>query len=100
MQEAIDQITHEEQSLQSSMDDLNGQKLDNLDKLKRKKVEFERMEQRLMQLKNVRAPYQDELDALEEELAGLYGAYMTKFRNLEFLEAELSGIRRCCLTFN
>lgn len=100
MQEAIDQLVQGHDSLQNSLEDLENQKRDAADKLRRKKAELERMEQRLMQLKNVRAPYQDELDALELELSGLYGVYMTKFRSLEYLEFQLSKIRRCDALYN
>lgn len=98
MQEAIDQLVQGQDSLQNSLEDLESQKRDAAEKLRRKKLEFERMEQRLMQLKNVRAPYQDEVDALELELSGLYGVYMTRFRSLEYLEFKLSKIRRCGAT--
>lgn len=86
-----------EESLQSGLSDLSGQKHDAGEKLRRKRGECERMELRLMQLKSVRAPYQDELDGLEAELAALYGAYLTKLRSLEYLDGELAKIRRRAL---
>lgn len=95
LQEAIDQLVESEENLQSGLNDLAGQKHDASEKLRRKRGECERMEQRLLQLKHVRAPYQDELDGLEEELSALYGAYLTKFRSLEYLEAALAKIRGC-----
>ena len=96
LQEAIDQLVEEEDNLQNSLEDLSFQKSDNNEKLMRKRAEFERMEQRLMQLKTVKAPYQDELDTLEAELSGLYTVYVNKHRSLEYLEAELAKIHRCC----
>jgi chromosome segregation ATPase len=94
VQEAIDQLVEEEDSLQHSLEELYSENKENAEKLKRKRAEFERMEQRLMQLKNVKAPYQDELDALEAELSAQYGVYLNKFRSLEYLEAELRKIHR------
>ena len=88
-------MVEEEESLQNNLEDLSRQKTENAEKLARKRAEFERMEQRLMQLKTVKAPYQDELDGLEQELSGLYVVYLNKFRSLEYLEAELAKIHRC-----
>jgi predicted nuclease with TOPRIM domain len=95
VQEAIDQLRNDESSLEDSLEDLHSQKKEIAEKLNRKKTECERMEQRLLQLKSVKAPYQDELDTLEEELSGLYSVYLNKFRSLEYLEAELQKVRRC-----
>lgn len=95
MQEAIDQLVNEEEGLEGSLEELAAEQREAAEKLRRKRAECDRVSQRLLQLKAVKAPYQDELDALEEELAGLYGAYLSKFRSLEYLEAEVSKIRRC-----
>ena len=95
MQEAAEQLTAEEHRLQSSAAEAGAQQREAADKLRRKRVECERLEQRLLQLKSVRAPYQDELDGLEAELGGLYGMYLDKFRTLEYLEGELEKRQRC-----
>ena len=95
VQEAIEQLGNESEGLESSLEELYSQKNDSLDKVKRKRAEFERMEQRLMQLKNVKAPYQDELDGLESELGGLYSLYLDKSRSLEYVQAELDKHKKC-----
>lgn len=52
------------------------------------------MDQRLMQMKNVKAPYQDELDGLLQELQVVNNTYVLKFRSLEYLDEELGKIRK------
>lgn len=95
MQEAIEQLANEGEGLQSSLEELGSQRKETADKLKRRRAELDRMEQRLLQLKNVKAPYQDELDGLEAELGNMYSLYLDKHRSLEYLQAELDKHWRC-----
>lgn len=94
VQDAVDQLVEEDEQLQSRIDQLDAQKTENEDKLRRKQAERERMEQRLMQMKNVSAPYQDEVDTIFQELQGVSNVYLSKFRTLEYLEEELGKIRK------
>lgn len=93
-QEAIDQVVEEDNQLQGKLSEMEVQKAENSDKLRRKQAERERMEQRLMQMKNVKSPYQDELDALLQELQIVNNTYVLKFRSLEYLDEELGKIRK------
>jgi chromosome segregation ATPase len=95
MQEAVDQLVEEDEQLQSSIETLEIQKAENEDKLKRKQAECERMEQRLMQMRSVSAPYQQEVDTVFQELQGVNVLYLATFRTLEYLEEELGKIRKC-----
>lgn len=92
--EAIDQLVEENEQLHSKLSQLEVHKNENGDKLRRKQSERERMEQRLLQMKNVKAPYQDELDSLLQELQILNNTYVLKFRSLEYLDEELGKIRK------
>lgn len=93
-QEAIDQFVEEADELHTKLSELEVEKTENRDKLRRKRAERERMEQRLLQMKNVKAPYQDELDSLQQELQIASNTYVLKFRSLEYLEEELRKIRK------
>ena len=84
----------EDEQLQSRIEQLDVQKAENEDKLRRKQAERERMEQRLMQMKHVSAPYQDEVDTVFQELQGVSSVFLAKFRILEYLEEELGKIRK------
>ena len=93
-QEAIDHFVEEADELHTKLSELEVEKTENRDKLRRKRAERERMEQRLLQMKNVKAPYQDELDSLQQELQIASNTYVLKFRSLEYLEEELRKIRK------
>ncbi|CAH8659535.1 unnamed protein product [Schistosoma rodhaini] len=61
----------------------------NLDmKIEKKRSELERNRKRLSTLQSVRPVYMEEYEQLEEELSSLYTTYLTKFRNLTFLESQ------------
>lgn len=95
LQEAVDQLVEEDEQLQARIESLEVQKTENEDKLKRKQAERERMEQRLMQMKSISAPYQDEVDSVFQELQAVNVMYLAKFRTLDYLEEELGKIRKC-----
>ena len=58
-------------------------------KIKKKKNELERHEKRLSSLQNVRPAFMDEYEKLEGELQKQYSVYLERFRNLDYLQAEL-----------
>ena len=94
VQDAVDQLVEEDEQLQSRIEQLDVQKAENEDKLRRKQAERERMEQRLMQMKHVSAPYQEEVDTVFQELQRVSSVFLAKFRTLEYLEEELGKIRK------
>jgi predicted nuclease with TOPRIM domain len=94
VQDAVGQLIEEDEQLQSRIEHLEVQKSENEEKLRRKQAERERMEQRLMQMKNVSAPYQEEVNSIFQELQGVSSVYLAKFRTLEYLEEELGKIRK------
>jgi len=63
-------------------------------KIEKKKQELERNQKRLRSLESVRPAFMDEYEKLEEELQGLYEAYIEKFRNQSYLEQLLEEIDR------
>ncbi|KAK7870570.1 hypothetical protein R5R35_009079 [Gryllus longicercus] len=60
--------------------------LDN--KIEKKKLELDRNQKRLQTLKKVRPAFLEELERLEAELRGLYGAYLTRLRCLAYLDQQ------------
>lgn len=58
-------------------------------KIKKKRNELERHEKRLDSLQNVRPAFMDEYEKLEGELQKQYAVYLERFRNLDYLQAEL-----------
>lgn len=67
----------------------------NLDsKIEKKKTELDRREKRLRSLQSVRPAFMDEFEKLEGELQIVYAKYMTKYRNLTYLEQELDEYNR------
>ncbi len=62
-------------------------------KLKKKRAELERAQKRLESLQSVRPAFMDEYERLEKELAVEYEAYITRYRNLDFLHVRRRGTR-------
>lgn len=60
-----------------------------LNKLARRKQEYERAEKRLKGIENVKPEYQEEYERLEAELEKYYTVYVEKFTNIDYLEHEL-----------
>lgn len=58
-------------------------------KIRKKQEELERTEKRLRSLDNVRPQFMEEQDKLERELQRQYDIYMDKYRQLDYIEAEL-----------
>merc|ERR1712178_381373 len=61
-------------------------------KIKQKKDELKRSEQRLETLKSVRPAFQDELDDLEEEMKESYTEYLNIYRNLSYLKSQIEDM--------
>jgi len=58
-------------------------------KIKKKQAELARSQKRLDSLQSVRPAFMDEYEKLEHELADEYEGYVTRYRNLQYLEHEL-----------
>ncbi|KAL5018071.1 hypothetical protein ScPMuIL_003793 [Solemya velum] len=63
-------------------------------KIEKKRNELDRNQKRLLTLQSVRPAYMDEYEKFEEDLQKLYEAYITKFRNLTYLENQLEEYNR------
>jgi len=63
-------------------------------KIERKTTELERAEKRLRSLQKVKPAFLAEYEGLEAELKGVYDQYLERFRNLHYLEHELTKYQR------
>ena len=71
------------------VENLNQDK-DNLEqKIKRRTDELERAEKRLKSFETIRPAFMDEYEQLEEELKKIYLLFVEKYRNLDYLQHEL-----------
>lgn len=59
------------------------------EKISKKQADLDRCKKRLKDLENVRPAFMDEFEKLEKELSKIYGTYVEKFRNVEYLEHQL-----------
>lgn len=61
------------------------------EKIRKRSIDFERSTKRLesLDLQNVRPSYMDEYEQIESELEIEYDRWMVRFRNVDYLEAEL-----------
>ncbi|KAL0278382.1 UNVERIFIED_CONTAM: hypothetical protein PYX00_000219 [Menopon gallinae] len=58
-------------------------------KLEKKNMDYDRHMKRLQTLKKIRPAFIEEFEKLEEELKVLYNDYVTKYRNIAYLESVL-----------
>merc|ERR550537_556741 len=63
-------------------------------KIRKKKQELERCKKRLSSLTSVRPAFMDEYEKMELELEKYYEQYVSRFRNLDYLEHELDTLNR------
>jgi clusterin-associated protein 1 len=87
-------------SLESQLQDLVEDEKTLDSKIKKKQAELSRNQKRLESLQTVRPAFMDEYEKLERELSEEYEGYISRYRNLHFLEHELDehtkvNSRRC-----
>mmetsp|Transcript_50772 Transcript_50772/g.164187 ORF Transcript_50772/g.164187 Transcript_50772/m.164187 type:complete len:431 (-) Transcript_50772:343-1635(-) len=63
-------------------------------KIRKKRQELERCKKRLGSLASVRPAFMDEYEQLEVELERYYEQYVSRFRNLDYLEFEVDTLNR------
>lgn len=63
-----------------------------LDKIRRRKLDLERLEKKLRTNNSVKPSNMDEIDRLEREIEKLFAVYLDKMRNIDFLENECDKI--------
>uniref|UniRef100_A0A7S4DEA2 Clusterin-associated protein 1 n=1 Tax=Lotharella globosa TaxID=91324 RepID=A0A7S4DEA2_9EUKA len=89
IREQINSITDNVAALEKMCTDLSKDQKSLQAKIERKQTDLERAEKRLRSLKKVRPAFMEEYDRLETELKMVYESYLERFRNLNYLEAEL-----------
>ena len=62
-------------------------------KLKEKSSEYDRLNKRLLSLKNIRPAFIEEYEILESKNIEIYDLYCEKFRNLSYLQSSLDKYR-------
>ncbi|KAI9094674.1 Clusterin-associated protein-1 [Phlyctochytrium arcticum] len=91
---AIAQLSTQIHQTRASHDNLTADESNLLSKIEKKKVELDRARKRLASLQSVRPAYMDEYERIECDLAKLYDTYMSRFRNLTYLEQQLDEYNR------
>uniref|UniRef100_A0A1I7Y4Y5 Clusterin-associated protein 1 n=1 Tax=Steinernema glaseri TaxID=37863 RepID=A0A1I7Y4Y5_9BILA len=80
VQDKLANINNDEQALDTKID--------------RRKKEYEQLEKRLAKLQSFRPQYMDDYEKFELTLKGLYELYVTKFRNLTYMEQLALEVER------
>ena len=75
--------------MQESVSSLKADESELLNKLARRKQEYDREMKRLKGIENVKPEYQEDYERLESELERFYHVYVEKFTNIDYLEHEL-----------
>jgi len=63
-------------------------------KLEKKNLELQRLRKRLDTMKNIRPPFMDEFEKLENDLRQSYDEYVDKFRCLSYLEQQWQELEK------
>lgn len=68
------------------VNELEKKEMELIDRIRRKKMEKERMEKKLKTLSNIKPAYVQEMESCEKVLEKLFQVYLDKMRNLDYLE--------------
>merc|ERR1712166_1293523 len=82
-------ILEDASKMKGMCDELDADEKTLREKIEKKSIDLDRCHKRLKDLENVRPAFMDEFEKLEGELAKIYGTYVEKFRNVEYLEHQL-----------
>ncbi|KAK9806266.1 hypothetical protein WJX72_007825 [[Myrmecia] bisecta] len=93
VREAIVSVHDNVTSISHALEEMNDHHRSLETKMEKRRSELERCEKRLSTLAGVRPAYMDEYERLQEEMQGLFTVYLERFRNLEYLEGQLSQHR-------
>ncbi|XP_074602634.1 clusterin-associated protein 1-like isoform X2 [Brevipalpus obovatus] len=94
LQDEIKSLEKEIQSLNFKIENVASDEA-NIDvKIEKKQQELERYQKRLQALKAVRPAYMDEYEKLEDEITLLYEKYVSKYRNMMYLDFRLEGYEK------
>lgn len=75
-----DEIIQYQKKLEKKEQDL-------IDRIRRKKMEGERLEKKLRTLSNIKPAHIEKMERYEKELERLFQMYLNKMRNLDYLES-------------
>jgi clusterin-associated protein 1 len=87
---AITQIRAQTTETQYILDSLVLDEANLTAKIEKKRMDLDRATKRFSSLKVVRPAYMDEYERIEAEIAKHYAVYMQKYRNLTYIEHQLS----------
>lgn len=68
------------------VNELEKKEMELIDRIRRKKMEKDRMEKKLKTLSNIKPAYVQEMESCEKVLEKLFQVYLDKMRNLDYLE--------------
>jgi len=94
LREIIEQSKQSTEDTRKECEELEADEKAMDSKIKKKQEELERTEKRLRSLENVRPQFVEEAEKLEGELQRHYEVYITKYRNLDYLESELNAYHK------
>eukprot|EP00002_Diphylleia_rotans_P018741 TRINITY_DN3628_c0_g2_i10.p1 TRINITY_DN3628_c0_g2~~TRINITY_DN3628_c0_g2_i10.p1 ORF type:complete len:405 (+),score=99.68 TRINITY_DN3628_c0_g2_i10:47-1261(+) len=89
IKESIKQVGDETNEIIHRLSNISSDESNLEQKIEKRKVELDRSQKRLKNLQSVRPSFMDEYEKLEGDLQNLYGTYLERYRNLEYLEHEV-----------
>ncbi|GMI42438.1 hypothetical protein TeGR_g13547 [Tetraparma gracilis] len=90
----IEQTKEDVEKMKKQVDDFESDGAALTEKIARKTTDLERNKKRLANLQNVRPAFMDEYEKFEQDLVKQYTVYLERFRNLDYLEAELDSLNQ------
>eukprot|EP00041_Stephanoeca_diplocostata_P029770 m.886677 g.886677 ORF g.886677 m.886677 type:complete len:405 (+) comp23628_c0_seq4:313-1527(+) len=94
VQRAMAIVSDEISRTQSMMENIGADEANLENKIEKSKADYERHCKKLRALENVRPPFMDEYEKIEEELQAQYTVYIERFRNLTYLENSLDSLKQ------
>eukprot|EP00759_Apiculatamorpha_spiralis_P002296 PhF_6_TR10848/c0_g1_i1/m.17543/K19684/CLUAP1, DYF3; clusterin-associated protein 1 len=90
IRELVTSLTQRTEALSETLTNLQADEKNLEQKMDTKRAQLERQQKRLKALQAVRPAFMEEYEKQEGELQRQYGVYLEQYRNLEYLENELS----------
>ncbi len=85
---------NEASNLERECRELESDRRDLVEEIKRKTIDLERNKNRLESIEKARPAFMDEYESLEEELQRHYDLYMERYRNVHYLRSEMEKFQK------
>uniref|UniRef100_A0A915E7U8 Clusterin-associated protein 1 n=1 Tax=Ditylenchus dipsaci TaxID=166011 RepID=A0A915E7U8_9BILA len=94
IKEKIERTERKTAEVQFKLSNISTDEQDLEKKIERRRREYDQLQKRLAKLQSFRPPFMDEYERHESQLKSLYDIYVVLFRNLAYLQQQLSEVEK------